>query len=325
MSEQKPNRFDPSRLDPSRLSSGRLNAAPRLFAGANGEADMVDHHGRFTWYELMTTDVASAKAFYAQVLGWGARDASTPELAYTLFTAGTASVAGLMELPEAALRMGATPRWMGYVSVDDLDAAADRIKRLGGAVYVPPTDTNIGRIAVVADPQTANLALLKGPNPGQQQPADLDEPGRVGWHELLAADWKRAFTFYSEMFDWQKANTAPSDTYRLFSAGGQTIGGMLTKGPIEPAPFWLFYFNAADIDVAAERVKNGGGEVKEGPIEMPDGSWIARCTDPQGAVFALQGKRSPNRIERQTEVGWTTEWGECSSKGRLIGSPRRKP
>jgi uncharacterized protein len=284
---------------------------------------MADHHGRFIWYELMTTDVAAAKAFYAGLLGWGAQDASTPELAYTLFTAGTASVGGLMELPEAARKMGATPRWMGYVGVDDLDATAERIKQLGGAVYVPPTDTNIGRIAVVADPQKANLALLKGPKPGRQQPAEPDEPGRVGWHELLAADWKRAFTFYREIFDWQKADGSRPGTYQLFAAGGQTIGGMFTKGPIEPAPFWLFYFNTADIDAAAERVRSGGGAMKEGPVEMADGSWIARCTDPQGAVFALQGKRSPDH-RREPQVGWSTEWGDFSSKGRLVGKPTGK-
>jgi uncharacterized protein len=286
---------------------------------------MVDHHGRFVWYELMTTDVAAAKAFYGKVVGWEAQDASTPELAYSLFTAGTASVGGLMDLPEAARKMGATPRWMGYVGVDDLDATADRIKRLGGAVYVPPTDTNIGRIAVVADPQTASLALLKGPKPGDQRPAEPDQPGRVGWHELLAADWKRAFAFYRELFGWQKADVGPSDTYRLFSAGGQTIGGMFTKRPIEPVPFWLFYFNIGDIDAAAERVKSGGGQIMAGPLEMPDGNWIVRCTDPQGAVFALQGKRSPDHIGREPEVGWTTEWGGFSSKGRLVGKSPGKP
>ena len=42
---------------------------------------MVDLRGHFTWYELMTTDVAAAKAFYAHVLGWDVQDASTPELA----------------------------------------------------------------------------------------------------------------------------------------------------------------------------------------------------------------------------------------------------
>jgi uncharacterized protein len=283
---------------------------------------MVDHHGRFTWYELMTTDVAAAKAFYGNVMGWGVQDASTPELTYTLFTAGTVSVGGIMDLPEEARKGGATPRWMGYVGVDDLDATADRIKRLGGAVYVPPTDTNIGRIAVVADPQMANLALLKRPKPGQQQPPELDQPGHVGWHELVAADWKRAFTFYRELFGWQKADISASGNYQLFIAGGRTIGGMYTKRAFEPVPFWLFYFNTGDIDAAAERVKSGGGQVKEGPLEMPGDSWVVRCIDPQGAVFALQGKRSPDRIGREPEVGWTTEWGEFSSKGRLVGKPR---
>jgi uncharacterized protein len=316
-----PKSVHPNRLNPGRLASGRLNAAPRLFAGANGDADLVNHHGRFTWYELMTTDVAAAKAFYARVLGWDVQDASTPELAYTVFAAGTALVGGLMELPEAARKMGATPRWMGYVGVDDLDATTDRIKHLGGAVYVPPTDTNIGRIAVVADPQTANLALLEGAKPGQQQPADLDQPGRVGWHELLAGDWRRAFAFYREIFGWQKANAEPSDSYRLFSAGGQTMGGMFTKRPTEAAPFWLFYFNIDDVDAAVERVESAGGQIMEGPFGIPDGNWIVRCTDPQGAVFALEGKRSPDHIGRKPEVGWTTEWGEFSSRGRLVGKP----
>ena len=37
---------------------------------------MVADHGRFAWYELMTTDVAAARTFYAQVVGWQAEDAS---------------------------------------------------------------------------------------------------------------------------------------------------------------------------------------------------------------------------------------------------------
>ena len=89
---------------------------------------MVDYHGRFAWYELITTDMAAAQAFYTKVVGWGAQDASTPGLPYTLFTAGKASVSGLMDLPEEARRMGATPRWMGYVGVKDVDATVDRLK-----------------------------------------------------------------------------------------------------------------------------------------------------------------------------------------------------
>lgn len=294
--------------------------APRLFVGSNGETDMVDYPGHFAWYELITTDMAAAKAFYAEVVGWGVQDASTPDLTYTLFTAGKTSVSGLMDLPEDARKLGATPRWMGYVGVKDVDATAGRIKRLGGAVYVPPTDTNIGRILVVADPQAATLGLVKGLKPGQQKPAELGKPGRVGWHELLAADREKAFAFYGELFGWQKAaaDVGPNDTYQLFSAGGRMIGGMCAKRPMEPVPYWLYYFNIGDIDAAMERVKTGGGQVFEGPLELPGGSWFARCADPQGAAFALQGQRS------QDGISWSTEWDGFSSKGKLVNTPRGK-
>jgi uncharacterized protein len=281
---------------------------------------MVDYPGHFAWYELITTDMASAKAFYSEVVGWDVQDASTPDLTYSLFTAGKASVSGLMDLPEDARKMGAMARWVGYVGVADLDVTADRIRRLGGAVYVPPTNTNIGRISVVADPQTATLALVKGLKLGQRPSTEPGKPGRIGWHELLAADRDKAFAFYSALFGWQKAHAeiGPADTYQLFAAGGRTIGGMYTKPATDQVPFWLYYFNIGDIDAAAARVKNGGGQVFEGPLELPDGSWIARCRDPQGAAFALQGKRN------QEGVGWSTEWGGFSSKGKLVSKPRGK-
>jgi predicted enzyme related to lactoylglutathione lyase len=239
---------------------------------------MVDYPGHFAWYELITTDMAAAKTFYAEVVGWSVQDASTPDLTYTLFTSEGASVGGLMDLPEEARKLGATPRWMGYVGVNDVDATADRIKRLGGALYVPPTNTNIGRISVVADPQAATLGLVKGLKPGQQKPAELGKPGRVGWHELLAADREKAFAFYGELFGWQKAaaDVDPNDTYQLFSAGGRTIGGTCAKRPMEPVPYWLYYFNIGDIDAAMERVKTGGGQVFEGPLELPSGTGFHR-------------------------------------------------
>jgi hypothetical protein len=82
---------------------------------------------------------------------------------------------------EARRRDGAA-----YVGVKDIDAAADRIRSLGGAVYVPPTDSNIGRVAIVADPQTANFALVKGLKSGQMKRAEPGKAGHVGWHELFA-------------------------------------------------------------------------------------------------------------------------------------------
>ena len=198
---------------------------------------MVNSHGHFVWYELMTTDMDAAKAFYADVVGWGTQDVSTPGVAYTLFTAGGASVSGLMDLPEDARASGLRPSWIGYVGVNDVDAAAERVKQLGGAVHVPPTDIpNISRFSIAVDPQMATIALLKWLNGGQEQPTELDAAGRIGWHELLAADWEQAWTFYRQLFGWQKADadTGAVGTYQLFSAAGQTIGGMFTKPATVP-------------------------------------------------------------------------------------------
>lgn len=282
---------------------------------------MVVHHGRFAWYELMTTDLATARAFYTKVVGWTAQDTSTPDLAYTQFSAGKAAIGGLLDLPESARKMGATPRWIGYIAVDDASAAADRITRRGGAVYVPPTTTNIGRIAVVADPQSATLAVVEALKPGQRPPAELNKPGRVGWHELLATDRDSAFAFYGEQFDWKaEADTGPADAYQLFSVGGQTIGGLFTKPAMVPVPFWLFYFNVVDIDAAAEQVVNGGGRILEGPTELPDGGWIARCLDPQQAMFALLEPR--NGQDSGSAISWSSSWGGFSSRGRLVTKPR---
>ena len=258
---------------------------------------MVDSRGHFVWYDLMTTDVEAAKAFYVKVVGWGTEDAPMPGKAYTLFTVRGASVAGLMELPEDAKRTGAEPTWTGFVGVDDVDATTDRIRALGGSVHVPPQDIpNISRFSVVADPQMATFVLVKWLRPRREQPAQPNTLGRVGWHELLTADWEKAFAFYSKIFGWKKpkpASPLQARVGQLFSAGGQMIGGMVTKPPNVPVSFWLYHFNVGDIDAAAKRVNAGGGQILGGPLEVPGGRWIIECADPQGAIFALTEKRGP--------------------------------
>src|SRR5208283_5405875 len=266
---------------------------------AKRETGMVDSHGRFVWYELMTTDMDAAKAFYTKVVGWGTQDVSMPGMPYSLFTVAGSSVSGLMRLPEEAKKIGERSSWIGYVGVNDVDATADQIKRLGGTVHVPPQNIlSISRFAVVADPQMATLALVQWLTPRREEPADRDAPGQIRWHDLLAADWEKAFAFYNEIFGWQKENLddAAMNAYQLFSAGGQTIGGMFTKPSTVQVPFWLHYFNVGNIDAAVKRVKAGGGEIIEEPFEVSGGGWIVQCVDPQGAMFALVGTRDRKPI-----------------------------
>ena len=258
---------------------------------------MSPTHGAFVWYELMTSDVAAAKSFYADVNGWDLQEMPMPGMTYTIANAGGTAVAGLMALPDQVRDAGGRPGWIGYVAVDDVDAGAAAFARDGGMVHRAPDDIpGVGRFAVVADPQGAVLCLFKGsdPEPAAPKPLMARPPGHAGWHELLAFDHAALFDFYAGQFGWTRdtaVDMGGMGVYQLFAHGGAAIGGMMNKPAEVPAPFWLYYFITDGIDEAAERVKAGGGTVINGPHEVPGGMWILQCLDPQGAIFALVGPR----------------------------------
>jgi len=252
---------------------------------------MPETHGNFVWYELMTTDAKAGEAFYRDVVGWGAQKAGVPGVDYTLLTAGSTPTAGMMTMPAEVCAAGWRPGWMGYVAVDNVDATARRVIELGGRVYKEPQDIpGVGRFAVVADPQGAAFALIKWETPHEDVAAAPGTPGHAGWRELYAGDLTTAFEFYSRLFGWTKASAidmGPMGTYQLFGLGGEPMGGMMTKCEQIPQPGWNYYFNVDGAGAAAERVKKKGGQILNGPLEVPGGSWVVQGRDPQGATFAL--------------------------------------
>ena len=246
---------------------------------------------RFVWYDLVTTDAAAALSFYGNVLGWEGRDSGLPDGSYTLFFANGMPASGLMAIPPDKYQAGLKPGWTGYIGVADVDAEAARIVAEGGAIHHAATDIpDVGRFAVVADPQGSVFALFSGPPDRQAPEMPRGTPGHVGWHELRAADGETAFAFYAGHFGWTEADTfdmGPMGIYRIFATGGAPFGGMMTRMDPSMPPHWAFYFSVPDIDVAAGHVRDGGGQVLHGPQEVPGGEWIAQCSDPQGALFAL--------------------------------------
>jgi predicted enzyme related to lactoylglutathione lyase len=248
-------------------------------------------HGKFFWYDVMTTDTTAARKFYGDVIGWGAQDSGASGMDYTLFTLNGAGVAGLMPIPEDTRKAGVPPCWMGYIAVDDVDRAAARIAQEGGTVHRPPADVpGVIRFAVVADPQGAGFIVAKGLVQSAQPELPMGAPGTIGWRELYAAEWKAAFAFYEKMFGWTKADAidmGPMGTYQLFASGDAPVGGMMTKPDMIPVPHWGYYFNVPAIDSAAARVTVGGGAILNGPMQVPGGQWIVQCKDPQGAHFGM--------------------------------------
>ena len=258
---------------------------------------MSNDHGRFIWYELITTDIDGASRFYEDVVGWTHEDMSGDGMTYRALSADGNGVGGMMVIPPEAKARGAPPSWSGYICVDDCDAAAAKIKSLGGDVIRAPEDIpGIGRFAVVADPQGAVFEIMK-PFPMETERPQVPQgtKGHTSWHELYAGDLEPAFAFYADMFGWRKDQSmdmGPMGTYLLFANQDGVIGGMMTKPPQVARPAWLYYFQVDDIEAAKGRIESGGGKVVNGPMEVPGGDWIIQGVDPQGAMFAVVGSRA---------------------------------
>ena len=246
---------------------------------------------KFCWVELLTSDIDAAQCFYEEIFGWTCAAPGHAERDYRMFVHEGNAVAGLMLLPEEAKAQGARPSWFGYITSPDVDADVAAIVGAGGQLYRPPeTLPNIGRFAVVADPQGAAFALwhdltgVKAPDPAPMT------VGQVGWHELLTEDVEKAFAFYAGRFGWTKGDAhdmGPLGAYQLFATGGMPVGGMMKRPPQAPVSFWNYYFTVAALDATLEKVAKAGGKLAHDPAEVPGGAWIAQCFDPQGAFFSL--------------------------------------
>lgn len=245
----------------------------------------------FVWHDLITTDTAAAKAFYAQVFGWSMQ-AFPGENEYTVVSAGSVGVGGIMPIPVQASDRGAPACWQGYIAVPDVDAYAERIQAKGGSVVQAPQDIpTVGRFAVVSDLHGAVFILFKAKGDAPVSSPVQRAPGTVGWNELHAGSGLSAFNWYAEIFGWKQVrdvDMGPMGIYRLFSTGGaDAVGGMMTKMPDAPTPFWAYYFNVDALDAAIDRVNAAGGKVLNGPVEVPGPMFIANCQDPQGAWFSM--------------------------------------
>lgn len=255
---------------------------------------MVDRPGQFIWYELMTRDVQAAIAFYGTVIGWTARNSGIAGVDYWLWTAAGVEVGGLMAIPPEAAAAGMRPIWLGYIDVPAVDAAVADIVAAGGAVHMPAMDiADVGRMAMVADPQGAAFYVMTPCGAGECRSYAPGKPGHGGWHELHTQDGEAAFAFYSRQFGWAKSTAmdmGPMGTYQLFNAGGEAIGGMFNDAAF-PRPAWVYYFNVDEITAARDRAAAAGGSIIVEPQEVPGNLWIIQGRDPQGALFALVGPK----------------------------------
>lgn len=256
--------------------------------------------GRLLWFELMTTDLTAAERFYTAVVGWGVTPfGGSPAGPYSLFTrADGMPVGGGMALPPDLVARQVPPHWMIYVGAPALEGVVADALRLGATVLSPVISVpTIGRMQTLADPQGAPFTVFEpipSPNAAPEAPAQL---GDVSWTELMTTDAEAAQRFYTELFGWQPQepfDMGPMGKYYMFGRHLGPLGGMMTKTPeMAHVPSnWGVYFKVSDIAAGVERVTVNGGQVLNGPMEVPGGDWIVNCLDPQGAAFSLHAAKA---------------------------------
>jgi uncharacterized protein len=240
--------------------------------------------GTFSWVELLTSDAAAAKDFYADLFGWTYDDLPLPDGGtYTMVLNDGKRVAGLHQPSE---ENAGPPAWLSYVTVEDADAAAERANELGATTLAGPFDVmDAGRMAVLQDSQGAVFAVWQ---PRASIGAELvNDPGSLTMNQLNAADVDTARGFYSSLFGWRLETVAEAPPFWGIYNGDALNGGLMELPPNGGAPpHWLAYFTTADIDAAAGRIPELGGNVLVSVMSIPSGR-ILVASDPQGAVFAL--------------------------------------
>ncbi len=130
-------------------------------AGTSVGTERANEPGTPIWNELLTPDLERAQAFYSDLLGveWESVPMGDGSDYVTLNVAGRA-VAGLMPPPMEGL----PPHWNVYFNVESVDDTVATATAHGGTVMFEAFDVpDVGRMAVLADPQGGMFSLMQSP------------------------------------------------------------------------------------------------------------------------------------------------------------------
>lgn len=234
----------------------------------------------FVWRELTCDDVEVAKTFYGALLGWAFETMDMPHGPYTTIKAGDAMIGGMMKTPHA----GMPAYWMSYVSVPDVDAAAEAAKASGGAVVAGPMDIGVGRMAVIADPHGAHLTLWRA-SAGDGGPLGMPGPGTFCWETLTTPAVDQAKAFYEAVVGWDVIAGPNGPQTPVFAAGEHSVADVQVSA--QHPPHWLTYVVAGPLDEFRDKAERLGAKVIVPRIEVPKVGNIALISDPTGAFIGI--------------------------------------
>jgi len=245
--------------------------------------------GALSWSELQTTDLEGASSFYRSIFGWDLESMELSDGKYTVGSILGGPVAGMTHkiIPEVPTV------WGFYATAHDVDATITKARALGGIVLHEPWNApGVGRMGVFRDPQGAVLHVISYNDPDHdahqtEYESSYAQHGAFSWFELRVPDATSAANFYAELFGWE-VEVVPMEfgPYHLFKVDGIGMGGIMSIPSQEMRPHWGAYVTVNDVDEFAKKVALEGGEVVDGPVDIPNIGRSVLFTDPQGAMLS---------------------------------------
>jgi predicted enzyme related to lactoylglutathione lyase len=252
-------------------------------------ASQEHHVGKVIFVELVTSDLAAAKQFYAGLFGWTFRDIRARGTEYAEASLDGLPVAGLIHkgVPAGEHRQ---PAWLTFIAVRDVDAAKKIALQQGAKVlFEPHSVPNRGREAVFADPQGAIFAVLASSS--GDPPDVLAAPGEWIWSSLITSDPDTDAAFYQTLFDYEVFDLpADEGTRHLMLASdnyARASANTLPANRPNAHPHWLNYVRVEDAVKMTAKVVALGGRVLVEPRVDRHGGKVAVVADPLGARFGL--------------------------------------
>lgn len=245
--------------------------------------------GRFVWGELLTRDVGAAAEFYGKVFGW-TFETYGPEddlKTYTVVLSGGTPIGGMVYAsPRKDEKKQRSARWVGLISVPDVQAATSRVEKDGGKVLMPPSElSGRGTAALFADPEGGLFGVI---NSASGDPEDyLGEDNQWLWIELWATDAAKMAAFYKNVAGYDVVDGAAkgeSSGFQLRS-GGYARAGIMPKPGKSPTA-WIPYIRVKSVQETVASASAAGARVVVQPREL-HGTPVAILVDPTGAPFAV--------------------------------------
>ena len=250
---------------------------------------MMESQHIFEWHELFSPEPEKSAGFYADICTGDIEKMvlSSSNLPYFIVRMSNGGSLGITGLPSESIPMG----WYGYIFTEDMNQTLERVKKLGGRIVLPATmEKGIGKYALISDPEGVVLGV-------DELVPDLRPPKPnigVSWNELVVRNLESTLKFYQDLFGWKVVDKFPMETgpYLILGTGDdpKTEFGAIYASQETP-PTWRYYIHIERMDPVIEKVKEMGGKVTMGPLEVPGGTFVALCLDDQGIPFAIHAPK----------------------------------